>query len=57
MSGHINGLQIKVFNACPLALFIHCYARVLHLVKQQGLVDIIECLFKLNCISIIFFQI
>jgi hypothetical protein len=26
MSGHINELQSKVIEACPLAIFTHCYA-------------------------------
>lgn len=28
MSGHINGLQAKVLEAYPLAIFTHCYAHV-----------------------------
>jgi hypothetical protein len=28
MSGHINGLQSKIIEAYPLAIFTHCYAHV-----------------------------
>ncbi|XP_071535018.1 zinc finger MYM-type protein 1-like [Panulirus ornatus] len=43
MSGHMNGLQSKVLNAYPLALFTPCYAHLLNVVLQQGLSDIREC--------------
>jgi hypothetical protein len=34
MSGHINGLQSKVIEAYPLAIFAHCYSHVLNLVLK-----------------------
>ena len=43
MSGHINGLQKKVIDEFPLAIFTHCYAHVLNLVLQQSLSTIKEC--------------
>jgi hypothetical protein len=43
MSGHINGLQSKVMEAYPLAIFTHCYAHVLNLVLKQSLSNIKEC--------------
>ena len=43
MSGHLNGLQTKVVEAYPLAMFTHCYAHVLNLVLQQSLMHITEC--------------
>ena len=43
MSGHLNGLQAKVLNAYPNAIFTHCYAHVLNLVLQQSMSHIKEC--------------
>nr|XP_018913349.1 PREDICTED: zinc finger MYM-type protein 1-like [Bemisia tabaci] len=44
MSGHLSGLQTRVKEAYPKALFTHCYAHVLNLVLQQSLSEIIlEC--------------
>jgi hypothetical protein len=43
MSGHINGLQSKVIEAYPLAIFTHCYPHVLNLVLKQSLSNIKEC--------------
>lgn len=43
MSGHLNGLQTKVLEAYPKALFTHCYAHVLNLVLQQSLSNIKQC--------------
>ena len=43
MSGHTNGLQKKVLDEFPLAIFTHCYAHVLNLVLQQSLSNIKEC--------------
>lgn len=43
MSGHLNGLQMKVKNVCPNAVFVHCYAHVSNLVLSQGLNNIREC--------------
>lgn len=43
MSGHANGLQKKVLDEYPLAIFTHCYAHILNLVLQQGLSNIKEC--------------
>jgi hypothetical protein len=35
MSGRINGLQSKVTEAYPLAIFTHCYAHVLNLQSSE----------------------
>ncbi|XP_025415640.1 zinc finger MYM-type protein 1-like [Sipha flava] len=48
MSGHLNGLQSKVLEKYPKAIFTHCYARVINLILQQSL----ECNKELK----IFFQ-
>jgi len=32
MSGHLNGLQSKVLEKYPKAMFIHCYAHVINLI-------------------------
>lgn len=37
MSGHLNGLQSKVLDKYPKALFTHCYAHVINLVFQRSL--------------------
>lgn len=37
MSGHLNGLQSKVLEKYPKAMFTHCYAHVLNLILQQSL--------------------
>ncbi|KAJ4451822.1 hypothetical protein ANN_03296, partial [Periplaneta americana] len=37
MSSHLNGLQSKVLEKYPKALFTHCYAHVMNLVLQQSL--------------------
>ncbi|KAJ4426387.1 hypothetical protein ANN_27201 [Periplaneta americana] len=37
MSSHLNGLQSKVLEKYPKALFRHCYAHVMNLVLQQSL--------------------
>jgi hypothetical protein len=42
MSGHFNGLQSKVIEAYPLAIFTHCYAHVLNLVLKQSFPKIKE---------------
>lgn len=36
MSGHLNGLQAKIKEAAPQAVFIHCLAHRLSLVLQQS---------------------
>jgi hypothetical protein len=46
MSGHINGLQSKVIEACPLAIFTHCHGHVLNLV-----LNIKECRLFFQTIS------
>jgi hypothetical protein len=51
MSGHINGLQSKVIEACPLAIFTHCYAHVLNLVLKQSLPNIKACRLFFRTIS------
>lgn len=43
MSGHLNGLQMKVQQEYPMALYTHCYAHVLNLVLSQGMDEISEC--------------
>lgn len=43
MSGHLSGLQKKVLDTYPNALFTHCYAHILNLVLAQGMNDIPEC--------------
>lgn len=32
MSGHLNGLQSKVLEKYPKAIFTHCYALVINLI-------------------------
>jgi len=36
MSGHLNGLQSKVLEKYPKAMFTHCYAHVINLILQQN---------------------
>ena len=43
MSGRLGGLQAKVRETFPQALFIHCYSHVLNLVLQQSATSIKEC--------------
>lgn len=43
MAGHLGGLQAKVREAYPSALFIHCMAHRLNLVLQQSLNNIKQC--------------
>lgn len=43
MSGHINGLQKKVKDEVPQAIFIHCLAHRLNLVLQQSCNSISSC--------------
>ena len=43
MAGNLNGLQAKVLEKYPHAIFTHCYAHVLNLVLQQSLTNIREC--------------
>jgi hypothetical protein len=51
MSGRINGLQSKVIEAYPLAIFTHCYAHVLNLVLKKSLPKIKECRLFFQTIS------
>ncbi|XP_022182214.1 zinc finger MYM-type protein 1-like [Myzus persicae] len=37
MSGHLNGLQSKVLEKYPKAMFTHCYAHVINVILQQSL--------------------
>lgn len=37
MSGHLNGLQSKVLEKYPKAMFTHCYTHVIYLILQQSL--------------------
>lgn len=43
MSGELNGLQTKIKQIAPQALFIHCYAHRLNLVLQDATNKIKEC--------------
>jgi hypothetical protein len=45
MSGHLSGLQARVKERCPEALFVHCVAHRLNLVLSQALqnYNISEC--------------
>ena len=43
MSGEHNGLQAKVREKCPQAIFVHCYAHKLNLVLSQSLSFIKLC--------------
>ncbi|XP_049573527.1 zinc finger MYM-type protein 1 isoform X1 [Syngnathus scovelli] len=43
MSSGLNGVQAKVKERAPLALFIHCYAHRLSLVLTQGASTLQEC--------------
>lgn len=43
MSGHLNGVQAKLKNEVPEALFIHCYSHRLNLVLSQSVSYIKQC--------------
>ncbi|GAB1597398.1 uncharacterized protein LOC115225801 isoform X1 [Argonauta hians] len=43
MASELNGVQAKVKERAPLALFIHCYAHRLNLVLTQGASKLKEC--------------
>ncbi|KAG7513368.1 zinc finger MYM-type protein 1-like [Solea senegalensis] len=43
MASGLNGLQAKVKDRAPMALFIHCYAHRLNLVLTQGASKLKEC--------------
>ncbi|XP_036373211.1 uncharacterized protein si:ch211-89o9.6 isoform X2 [Megalops cyprinoides] len=43
MASGLNGVQAKVKEKIPQALFIHCYAHALNLVLSQGVAKIREC--------------
>ncbi|XP_076836806.1 zinc finger MYM-type protein 1 [Brachyhypopomus gauderio] len=43
MASGLNGVQAKVKETIPQALFVHCYAHVLNLVMAQGASKIREC--------------
>ncbi|KAK5885982.1 hypothetical protein CesoFtcFv8_017064 [Champsocephalus esox] len=43
MASGLNGVQAKVKEKIPQALFIHCYAHALNLVLSQGVAKIKEC--------------
>lgn len=43
MSGHLNGLQSKIKEVAPQAVFVHCLAHRLNLVLQQGCNSISKC--------------
>lgn len=43
MSGHLNGLQTKVKDEVPQAIFIHCLAHCLNLILSQRCKNISNC--------------
>lgn len=43
MSGHLTGVQARIKELYPEALFVHCYAHVLNLVLSQRVNEIPEC--------------
>ena len=43
MASHLNGVQVKVREKAPAALFTHCYAHKLNLVLSQSAKFIPEC--------------
>ncbi|KAJ4932044.1 hypothetical protein JOQ06_010477 [Pogonophryne albipinna] len=43
MASGLNGVQAKVKETIPQALFIHCYAHILNLVLSKGASKIREC--------------
>ena len=43
MSGHLNGLQKKIKDKAPQAVFVHCLAHRLNLVLQQSFTKISKC--------------
>ena len=51
MASGLNGVQAKVKEKIPDALFIHCYAHVLNLVLSQGVAKIKECKIFLSHLS------
>lgn len=43
MSGHLNGLQKKMKEFAPQAIFIHCLAHRLNLTLQNSLKQVFQC--------------
>lgn len=43
MAGEHRGLQVRVREKCPQAVFVHCYAHRLNLVLSQSVSYIKEC--------------
>ena len=43
MAGHLNGVQAKVREVIPQAIFVHCYAHKLNLVLSQAVSGIKAC--------------
>lgn len=43
MSGHLNGLQAKIKETAPQAVFVHCLAHRLNLVLKQSVTKISKC--------------
>lgn len=43
MSGGVGGLQTKIREKYPEALFVHCYSHALNLVLQQSVRNVKEC--------------
>lgn len=43
MSGHLNGLQKKIKDKAPQAVFVHCLAHRLNLVMQQSCKKLSKC--------------
>ena len=52
MASGINGVQAKVKERAPTALFIHCYAHRLNLVLTQGASKLRECRIFFSHISV-----
>ncbi|XP_039286744.1 zinc finger MYM-type protein 1-like [Nilaparvata lugens] len=43
MAGHLSGVQARIKESHPEALFVHCYAHVLNLVLSQCVSEIPQC--------------
>ncbi|KAK1874902.1 Zinc finger MYM-type protein 1 [Dissostichus eleginoides] len=54
MASGLNGVQAKVKERAPMALFIHCYAHRLNLVLTQGASKLKECKLLLYLLNVIF---
>ena len=43
MSSELNGVQAKIRETVPQAVFLHCYAHKLNLVLSQSVSELLEC--------------